>query len=206
VESVVPDRILLPLPPFASAIDTTLQLWVTSFMAIAALLALVYALQLMRRGLSRTQLWGLFVAGIVGDIILEVSLLHFDTYIYHGWQPLVFLKFPLGWGPVNSLITMLAGAIVCRYEAYLTDGWRQLQIIPITLTVSAAGNTIAGWPSWLAINTDLGPALTQLGGIATFILSAWFMSMIIAVVAQASAANERANVEFAPHTAVANRH
>lgn len=142
--------------------------------------------QLMRRGLSRTQLWGLFVFNIVNDFILEAVLLHYGVYIYYGWQPLVVLKFPLWWAAVNGLITMVGAAVVFRYEAYLTRGWRQLQIIPIMLTVSAAVNTMAGWPSWLVINTDVGPVMTQLGGVATFALAAWLMWMVAEVVTKPS--------------------
>ncbi len=254
-------RILIPQPPFESTIDSKVQLYVTGFMAAAAVIALIYSLihwrqsgkptflllfagggammafeplvdtvgacwfpegnswiafraygrplpvwlclayffyfgigvglawQLMRKGLSRAQLWGLFVGGIVGDFLMEATLLHFDTWIYYGWQPLVFLKFPLWWGPVNSLIVMVSGALVCRYEIYLRQGWRQLQIVPIVLTASAACNTIAGWPSWLVINTDLGPVLTQAGGLATFALAIWFMSIVVKSVGRTHAAD-----------------
>ena len=139
--------------------------------------------QLMRKGLSRNQLWALFLGGIVGDFIMEATLLHFNTWTYYGWQPLVVLKFPFWWGPVNSLIIMVCGALVCRYEKKLTQDWRQWQIIPIALTTSAACNAMAGWPSWLVINTDVGPLLTQLGGIASFALAFWFMRMVVDLIA-----------------------
>ena len=135
--------------------------------------------QFMRSGRGRNQLWGLFAVGMVADFILEVILMHFNVYIYYGWQPLILLKFPLWWAPVNSLIVMVCGAVVYRFEDYLTRGWRVLQIVPITLSVSAAINTMAGWPSWLVINTDLGPVATQMGGVATFALSAWFMWLVV---------------------------
>jgi hypothetical protein len=255
---------LTPQPPFDSAIDPTVQSWVTGFMAAAAVIALVYALvdwrrsgkptflllylgggammafeplvdtvggcwfpegnswvafhaygrplpvwlglvyffyfgvgvgvtwRLMRFGITRKQLWWLFTAGVVGDFVLEATLLHFDTYIYYGWQPLVLLKFPLWWGPVNSLITMVAGAVVYRYESYLHDGLRQLLIIPITLSVSAAMNTVAGWPSWFVINTDVGPTLTAAGGFITFGVSIWLMNMVVSQVAQDSGVPTRA--------------
>jgi hypothetical protein len=135
--------------------------------------------QLMRRGLTRNQLWLLFAGGIIGDFVMEAILLHYNTYYYYGWQPLVVLKFPFWWGPVNSIIVMVAAAVITRFEAQLTSGWRQLQIIPILLTVSTGMNCAAGWPSWLVINTPVGPFLTQVGGIATFALSSWFMWMVI---------------------------
>jgi hypothetical protein len=58
-------------------------------------------------------------------------------------------------------------------------GWRQLQIIPLALTVSITVNAAVGWPSWLVINTPVPPLLTQLGGVASFGLSAWFMWIIV---------------------------
>jgi hypothetical protein len=79
-----------------------------------------------------------------------------------------------------------------------TNGWRQLLVIPVALTVSAAGNTIAGWPSWFVINTDVGFLWTQVGGLATFALSAWFMWMVIEVVGQASAVAERTDMGWVP--------
>ena len=248
-------RILIPQPPFDSAIDPTVQAWVTGFMAVVAGLALVYALmdwrrsgkptflmlylgggammafeplvdtvggcwfpernswvafhaygrplplwlclayffyfgigvgvtwRLMRNGLTRMRLWWLFIAGILGDFVLEATLLHFDTYVYYGWQPLVVLNFPLWWGAVNSLIAMVAGAVVYRFETYLRDGARQMLIIPITVSVSAALNTVAGWPSWFVINTEVGAALTQAGGVLTYALSLWFMDMVVSQVA-----------------------
>jgi hypothetical protein len=144
--------------------------------------------RLMRRGLTRNQLWLLFAGGIVGDAVMEIILMHYNTYYYYGWQPLVFLKFPFWWGPVNSLIVMVAGAVITRFEAHFTSGWRQLQIIPAVMTVSAGINCIAGWPSWFVINTPVGPFFTQLGGIATFVLSSWFMWMVIETLGAKSAA------------------
>lgn len=140
--------------------------------------------EIIRRGATRKLLWSLFIAGIVGDFVLEVVLLHFDTWVYYGWQPLVVLKFPLWWAPVNALIVMAAAAAVHRFESRLLHGWGQLLIVPAAVSVSAAVNCMAGWPSWTVINSDLGSVVTQLGGIATFALAFWFMAMLIAVVAQ----------------------
>jgi len=47
------------------------------------------------------------------------------------------------------------------------------------LTVSIAVNAGVGWPSWLVINTPVPPLFTELGGLASFGLSAWFMGIIV---------------------------
>ncbi len=245
---------LLPLPPLDSAINPTVQLWVTGFMAVVTVLGVLYGLyswsrsgrpsflmlfvaggmmmlfealvdavgacwfpqvnswvaltlygrplpiwlclvyfvyfglgisltwQFIERGVTATQLWTVFVVGAVADFILEAVLLHFDTYIYYANQPLVLLKFPLWWAPVNSLIGLAAASLCYLFDAKLR-GWRQLLIIPIALSTSAAVNCAAGWPSWLVINTPLPWFWTQVGGLATFALSIWFMSMLVRFVA-----------------------
>ncbi len=135
--------------------------------------------RLMRKGLSQGQLWGLYGGAILADFILEAVLLQFKPYMYYGPQPLVFFKFPLWWAAVNALTTMAAAAVVLRCEAFLMRGWRQLQIIPLVLTVSVAVNAAVGWPSWLVINTPVPPLVIQLGGLASFGLSAWFMWIVV---------------------------
>jgi hypothetical protein len=137
----------------------------------------------LRRGVTRGQVWLMFGAGIAGDFLLETILLHYDTYIYYGDQPLVLLKFPLWWAPVNSLIVLVAAAVVYRFDDYLA-GARQLLIIPIALTCSAAVNAGAGWPSWLVINSEMGWVPRQLGGLLTWVLALWFVSLVAGAVAK----------------------
>jgi hypothetical protein len=134
--------------------------------------------RLMRQGLSRSQLWALYAGGIASDCLLEMTLLHFQPYLYYGPQPLMVAKFPLWWAAINTVTPMAAAAILLRYERFLTAGWRQLQIVPLTLSVSIGMNAVIGWPSWLVINTPVGPLLTQIGGLASFALSAWCMSIV----------------------------
>ena len=154
--------------------------------------------QLMRRGMTSTQLWMLFAAAAFGDFAMEVTLLHFDTWVYYGWQPLRIFKFPTWWAPVNALITMAAAATVFLFQAQLQRGWRQLLIIPVAVSVSAAVNCLAGWPSWLVINSDLGWTLTQLGGLATFAISIWVMWMIVGLTASDVRAAEETHRIFPP--------
>jgi hypothetical protein len=39
-------------------------------------------------------------------------------------------------------------------------------------------NAAVGWPSWLAINTDVGWVLTQLGGLATFAVACVIVKLV----------------------------
>jgi hypothetical protein len=132
---------------------------------------------IMRRGVTRAQVFGLFAIGMAGDFILETVLLHFNTYIYYGGQPLRVLKFPLWWAPVNSVIVVVLAAVIVRFEQALA-GRRQLLVVPLSVSVSAALNCAAGWPSWFVINTPMGPVPRQIGGLATFALAFWFVSLV----------------------------
>jgi hypothetical protein len=122
-------------------------------------------------------LWGLFIVSALGDVVLEVTLLHFHTYIYYGAQPLVLMNFPLWWAPVNSLIDVAVAVLIVRYESALV-GVRQLLILPLAMATSAAVNTIAGWPSWTAVNSDLGPFGRDLAGLVTFAVAIVLVRML----------------------------
>jgi fumarate reductase subunit D len=131
----------------------------------------------MRRGIGPRGVWALFAAGIAGDAIFEITLLHFHTYIYYGGQPLRILRFPFWWAPVNSLIVVVVAGAVARFERQLS-GRRALLIVPLAVSVSAAVNAVAGWPSWLVINSRMPWAPRQLGGLATYAVAAAVVSLV----------------------------
>jgi hypothetical protein len=154
----------------------------------------------LQQGVTRRKLWTMWAGCVVADLILEVTLLHFDAYYYYGHAPLRVLKFPLWWPPVNALIVVVAAGAVHRLDDHLR-GRRQLLIVPIALTASASTNAAAGWPSWLVINSDLGPVLTQVGGIATWGLVLWLMSGLVAVLIAGEAATPPPGSVRAPEAA-----
>jgi hypothetical protein len=130
-----------------------------------------------RRGVSSKVLWGLFVGGAVGDAVMEMVLMHWNTYVYYGDQPLVLMKFPLWWAPVNSLIDVAVAVAIVRYEDSLRGG-RAVLIIPLAMGISAAVNTVAGWPSWTAINSNIDGIGGALLGVATFVVAAVIMRVL----------------------------
>jgi hypothetical protein len=125
----------------------------------------------LKKGMTRAQIWIAFLGAMIGDLIFESVLLIWHPYTYYGYQPLWLPNgFPLWWMAVNGLIPIVLGAVVYRFDDYFR-GWRSLAIVPVALTTSAGVNAGIGWPSWTVINTDLGWALTQTGGITTFVLA-----------------------------------
>jgi hypothetical protein len=130
-----------------------------------------------RRGVSSKVLWALFASGAVGDTVMEMVLMHWNTYVYYGEQPLVVLKFPLWWAAVNSAIDVAVAVAIVRFEPHLR-GVRAVLIIPLAMAVSAAVNTVAGWPSWTAINSNIGGLGGAVLGVATFVVAAAIMRVL----------------------------
>jgi hypothetical protein len=142
-----------------------------------------------RKGLTQRQIWLVFCAAMLGDLIFETVLLTMNPYVYYGHQPLVLGKFPLGWMAVNAAIPLVLAALIYRFDSYFR-GWRILAVIPLALTTSAALNAAVGWPSWLVVNTDVGWVLTQVGGLATFAVACYVVKLVAAAVASPHAGRE----------------
>jgi len=140
---------------------------------------------LLRKASTRGVLWGIFAAGVAGDVVLETVLLHWHIYVYYGSQPLVLLNFPLWWAPVNAMIDVAFAAAVVRY-GQLLKGARQLLIIPLGLGISLAVNSIVGFPSWTAINSGFGDIGRNLSGLATAAIAIVLMRLIVGVMAPAA--------------------
>lgn len=137
---------------------------------------------LMQRGASAATLWLVFVGDVAADFVLEATLLHWDTYVYYGDQPLVLAKFPFWWAAVNASIAMAVPAAIVLGERWLR-GWRQVYIVPLALSVSAAVNIVVGWPSWTAINSGPSDLARQSLGLLTFAIAIAAMKLLIGAVA-----------------------
>ncbi len=143
----------------------------------------------LRKGLTRQQIWLVFCAAMLGDLIFETVLLTMNPYVYYGYQPLLLGKFPLWWMAVNAAIPLVLAAIIYSFDSYFR-GWRTLAVIPLALTTSAAVNAAVGWPSWLVINTDVGWMPTQVGGVVTFAAAGALVRLLTVVVARPRAVGE----------------
>jgi hypothetical protein len=84
---------------------------------------------------------------------------------------------------VNSVIVVVAAAILTRFESYFS-GRRALLIIPMAVSTSAALNALAGWPSWLVINSRMPWLPRQVGGLLTDVLAAWAVSLVVKLLAR----------------------
>ena len=135
---------------------------------------------LLDRGKLRgQQLWLLWAAMVISDVILETVALHFDVWIYYGQQPLVFFKFPLWWAAPNSTAVILAAVLAYKLGPWLTGPWR---LTTVLLPIACYGMTSVsiGMPAFLAINIpDVPMVMTQLAGVACLLLDALFIAALV---------------------------
>lgn len=152
-----------------------------------------------RRSPTSRTLWSLFFAGMIGDVILEVTFLQFDVHLLRR-QPLTIFKLPLWWAAPNSLIDVVVAVPIYRMEHVLV-GWRQILIIPIAMAFSVILNTVSGWPSWTAVNSRPGGALSQFPGLLTFAVSFVMLWLIAKLTVDPGALTTRTtSIEGRPET------
>jgi hypothetical protein len=132
---------------------------------------------LLRRGMTRGQLWKFWLTVIAVNVVLETPGLLMDVYTYYGAQPFNPWGLPLWWPPVNSTMPIVAGYFVYKMTPHLT-GARVLAVIPMVPMADGMANGAIAWPVWTALNTNLGMVATYPAAVAVFGLAAlavWIM-------------------------------
>lgn len=132
---------------------------------------------LLRRGMTRNQLWKFWLTVMGINVVLETPGLLMDVYTYYGHQPFNPWGLPLWWPPVNATMPIVAGYVVYKMTPLLT-GWRVLAVIPMVPMADGMANGAIAWPVWTALNTNLGMIATYPAAVAVFGLAAvavWIM-------------------------------
>lgn len=160
----------------------------------------IVVLRMLERRASAKSLWILFGVLSVGEFVLEIPGLQLDLWSYYGEQPFEVLGFPLWWGPVNALMPMVSGAAIYLLRDYFT-GPRLLLLVPVDVMADGVANAVAAWPVWLTLNSGRGLFVNYLGGVATFVMAAIAMSIIIHAVQE----SDRRTDELAALRAVADQ-
>jgi len=78
--------------------------------------------------------------------------------------------FPIWWSPVNATGVYLSALALTLATPHLR-GWR-LALVPLfTPLIFCASSSFSGYPSDVVINSDFPYLITQLGGVASFLLA-----------------------------------
>jgi hypothetical protein len=152
--------------------DRPMPLWLLfSYVSYFGVLPM-FIYQAFRKGASTRAMWLWFLVPVIADIVLEESLLSQaeNLYVYYANQPLKVHTFPLWWAAGNTIGVYLS-AVVMTLFAPLLRGWR-LALAPFsTLLCYTAASGFVAWPSTVVINSEFSNVVTQLGGIASFLIA-----------------------------------
>jgi hypothetical protein len=149
-----------------------MPLWLlTSYIAYFGVLPMcIY--QAFKKGVSTRAMWLWFLVPVIADTVLEESLLSQSDhlYVYYGHQPLILHAFPLWWAAGNTIGVYMSGVLMTLF-APLLRGWKLLLVPFSTLLCYTAATGFVAWPSTVVINSDFSNLVTQLGGIASFLIA-----------------------------------
>jgi hypothetical protein len=126
----------------------------------------------------------MYATVFLADVLLEHAGLYLDVFTYYGRQPFTFTRFPLWWACINAM-TPLVAATLALYARPLLRGPRMLLLIIIGPAICAFTNAGAGWPTYLAINTNSSKPAVWLAGCSTLLLAAAMVTFLRAVVREA---------------------
>lgn len=122
-----------------------------------------------QHGMTRKQVWLLFMIPVVLDIVQQEIMVHYQMLLYYGNQPLVLIKFPLWWPPCDSFGNFLAATVAYRLLPQL-KGWKSLALIVIYPLADFVGYAAVGVAGFNAVNSQFPNWVTQLCGLASWVL------------------------------------
>lgn len=141
----------------------------------------------MQKGLTHKKFWIIYAIGWIANFLVEIPVLQAKVYIYHGPQPLMFLGFPLWQAMGNALMPIMSATIVHVWRDYLS-GARMLLVIPIMPAAVTMTLTTVGLPTFLAVNSGYGLAVTTPASVLSLGIALTMASMIAHKICQPNAA------------------
>jgi hypothetical protein len=127
------------------------------------------------RGLLR-----LYPFMILLELPFEIVANHSGVYTYYGQQPLRIASFPIWWLFVNTMVPVVAAALLRALRPMLT-GAAVLLVLPLLPMVDAGVNAAFAWPTWTVLSSDVPGAVTQLAGLTTCGLAVGALVLLVRV-------------------------
>lgn len=124
------------------------------------------AMRAFAAGITTSQLFKLFGVMAVFNIAFETPAVLLNVYDYYGDQPFDFWGFPLWWGIVNPLSSLIAATVIILARRHIV-GWRDWMILPLVFVAAGCANGAAAGPIWLALNSGASDVVKHLAALAT---------------------------------------
>ena len=141
------------------------------------------AYKLFKRGVTMRDLFVLWAADFLVDVVLESPGILAGTYLYYGHQPFNIWGFPLWWGFVNPVMPMVAGALIFHIRPHLNTPWKLPAVIACIPMADGIANGATAWPMWAALNqADVSYVWTYLASFFTLglaLFSVWIIGLSV---------------------------
>ena len=115
-------------------------------------------LWLIRRGLTMKQLYLVYGAFVLTNVLMEVPAIAADVYAYYGPQPFKIAGLPLWFQSMNAASPIIGAALLHLLGS--KRGWHPALAVAVVPSAHIVSNAVAGWPMWTALNSTDSLAVT----------------------------------------------
>lgn len=138
--------------------------------------------RMMQSDTPALRLWQLFWGLVIATLFVEYpSLWWMEGHRYYGYQPFRLAELPLWWSFVNPLSAFAVAALITKLLPHL-PGWRVVAVVPLVPMGDAMIHAAVGFPTWIALNSGRGYAVTYPAGATTILLALGAMVLIVTMV------------------------
>jgi hypothetical protein len=137
---------------------------------------------LFRRGITKRGIWLMWAAFVLSDIACETPGVLTGFHVYYGHQPFEYWKFPLWMAATQSLMPMIAGALVFVVSRQIGSGWRLAVVIPLIPMADGMGNAGVDLPLWSTLSNNLSLGVNYIAAVATIAMAAivvWIFTIVL---------------------------
>jgi hypothetical protein len=130
------------------------------------------------KGVSRRGVWLWFLAPLLGDVLWEEVMLHFNLYYYYGNQAFVLIKFPL-YQPAGNSTGELLGVTTLFFLRPWLSGWRWFPAAALVMPLCGVmGFNVVCWPTYYAVHSTWPNGVVQFCGVLTWMLAALMVFVV----------------------------
>lgn len=137
----------------------------------------VAAVELLRKGATRTKFWLVVVGVWVLNSCLEVTMLSTGIYFYFGEQPLRIGLFPAVWLVLNDIGVVLAATVILRFRPFFTGP--RVALAAIVPPIAQEVGLWFGTPHFILLNSDQSFALKTVGSLASIVAGLLAVNFLI---------------------------
>lgn len=133
------------------------------------------------KGISAGRIWTLWLLFCLSDVLIESPGVLMGFHVYYGNQPFNFWGFPLWMAAVQSLMPLIAGALLYAMRTRIRSGWKLLAAIPFIPMADGMANAGLALPVWTTLGSDMSLTANYVGGTLSIAMSAvavWLLATI----------------------------